>query len=386
MFKRLLSITLALALALGMGTTALAIQSESHPLMTTVENIVQSEMDIVLKNGSVTSEEQWILLKDMLGTDYAYFVPLLDIDGTIAGYSVISFIGGGARTLVSAAGENAAALTTNVIKTASDSDAMIYEFPNAFIAKMDDSYFKICLTGELEEIKDTNEYESTTVNFLSKNAPSTNMTQATTVYGTLTNWDSGKFVPVSISGGYYYGGFQGWLTDEGVSQFYANRSCGVTAASNMFHYMAKNVSGKSKLYDKPGITKANFSSFQRDVYDYISPAVWGVPTLDTMISRVESFASAKGVSLKATKSSASWTETNVRNYVAGGLNKQSPVLLLTWNSPIPDLSMHWITVTRLYDSGSGTKMVTSNWAEMQTYDFSTWVNGSSVYKGVIYFE
>lgn len=299
---------------------------------------------------------------------------------------MVSFIGGGARTLVKTAGENAVDLSTNVTKTAGNSDAMIYEFPSAFIAKIDGSYFKICINGELEEIKDTSEYKSTIVSFLSKNVPSSNMTQATTVYGSLTNWDSGKFVPVSVSGGYYYGGYQGWLTDEGVSKFYADRSCGVTAASNMFHYIAKNVSGKSKLYDKSGITKSNFSSFQKDVYGYISPAIWGIPTLETMISRVEAFASAKGVSLKATKSSASWTKTNVRTYVGSGLNKQSPVLLLTWNSPIPDLSMHWVTVTRLYNSGSGVKMVTSNWAEKQIYDFSTWVNGSSLYKGVIYFE
>ncbi len=235
-------------------------------------------------------------------------------------------------------------------------------------------------TGGLEKIKNTDEYERAAIDFLSNDAP------AATVYGTLTNWDSGKFVPVLTGGGYYYGGFQGWLTEEGVSRFYADRSCGVTAASNMFLYMAKNVPGKSKLYEKPEITKADFSAFQKDVHGCLSPAIWGVPTLDTMIRRVESFASARGVSLKAAKCSAPWTETNVRNYVAGGLNKESPVLLLTWNSPIPGLGMHWVTVTRLYDGGSGTKMVTSNWAGMKTYDFSAWVNRSGVYKGVIYFE
>nr|WP_144365907.1 hypothetical protein [Lacrimispora amygdalina] len=38
------------------------------------------------------------------------------------------------------------------------------------------------------------------------------------------------------------------------------------------------------------------------------------------------------------------------------------------------------------DDGSGTKMVTSNWAGKEIYDFPTWVNGGSLYKGVIYFE
>lgn len=54
--------------------------------MVTVEDIVKNEIDIVLENGLVSNEEQWILLKDKLGTDYAYFVPLLDKEGIIAGY------------------------------------------------------------------------------------------------------------------------------------------------------------------------------------------------------------------------------------------------------------------------------------------------------------
>lgn len=386
MFKKVISVTMTLALVMGMSSTALASQSEARPSMTTVESAVENEIDTVLDNGSVSNENQWIKLKDMLGTDYAYFVPLVDENEIVVGYSVISFIGGETRTLVSAGGENAAALATNIINASSNSDTLIYEFPSAFITEVNNSYFKICINGELEEIKNTDEYKSSTVEFLTNNAPSFTMARATTEYGKLTNWDSGKFVPITSGSTTYYGGYQDWLTNEGVSQFYADRSCAVTAASNMFYYMAKNVSGKSKLYNKSGITKTNFSSFQKDVYGSISPAVWGVPNLDTMITRVESFATAKGVSLKATKSSSSWTETNVRKYIGGGLNKNSPVLLLTWNSPIPDLSMHWITITRLYDSGSGTKMVTSNWASKETYDFSTWVNGSSIYKGVIYFE
>jgi hypothetical protein len=120
--------------------------------------------------------------------------------------------------------------------------------------------------------------------------------------------------------------------------------------------------------------------------DTISPAVWGIPTVDSLISRAEEFASNHKVDLKATRSSSAWSEVNVRKYIATGLNKESPVLLLTWNSPIPDLEQHWVTVTRIYDAGSGTKMVTSNWAGKEIYDFPTWVNGGSLYKGVIYFE
>lgn len=206
------------------------------------------------------------------------------------------------------------------------------------------------------------------------------------IFGSLSGWKYGEFVPVSSPVGIYYGGFQGWLTQEDVSKFYADRSCGVTAASNLFYYMAKKVSGQSELYDRPNIAQSEFSAFQKEVYDYVSPALWGVPTLETMIRCVKAYACAKGVSLKAKKTSAAWTEEAVRDYISEGLNMDRPVLLLTWNSPIHELRMHWITVTRLFEREGILKIVASNWAGMHTYDFSSWVKGSSLYKGVIYFE
>lgn len=381
-----LSICLALLGTLLLAPAAAVSEVDTQLSQSAMSIVVTSEIETILAGGTVADNQTWIPLKDMSGTDYAYFVPLLGQDGILAGYSVVSFAGGNIRTLVSTSGENAAFQASYILKTADTADEIIYEFPEAFIAKINNSYFKICLTGELEKIADTADYVSSTVSFLTENAPLQLSTRATTVYGSLTNWDMFDFVPVSESTGYYYGGYQGWLTDEAVSQFWADRSCGVTAASNMLQYMSDNVSGMADLYTQSGMTKANFSAFQKDVYDYLPPAIWGIPTIDTMISGVTSFATAQGVDLTETRSPSTWNEANVRTYIAEGLNKESPVLLLTWNSPIPELQVHWVTVTRIYDSGAGTKMITSNWAEKKVYDFSTWVNGSSIYQGVIYFE
>lgn len=219
-----------------------------------------------------------------------------------------------------------------------------------------------------------------------------------TVYGSLINWKSGKFVPVVdvATGRTYYGGHQRWLLDEGISKFYSDRSCGVTAITNMLLYMAQNRPEKVRLIDKnkdlvtdknaPRIKKSDYSALQKSVYNRILPAIWGVPTVNTLTSRVQKFALERGVSLKVVKYNKVWTEANVKAFIATGLNKNSPVLLLTWNSVIPDLKLHWVTVTHLYETETGTKMVTSNWGNMQTYDFNTWVNGSSFYRGVVYFE
>ena len=91
------------------------------------------------------------------------------------------------------------------------------------------------MDGSLNEILNPSDYESSTVEFLKSEIPQTNSTKATTVYGQLDDWDTGAFLPIKDDGGgIYYGGYQGWLTNVGVSEFYANRSCGVTAASICF--------------------------------------------------------------------------------------------------------------------------------------------------------
>ena len=207
-----------------------------------------------------------------------------------------------------------------------------------------------------------------------------------TIYASLKNWDTGAFVPVSDSGGVYYGGYQGWLTDENISKFWANRSCGVTAAANMLYYITKNVSGKSALYTKNDITKASFSAFQREIYDHsLSPAFYGIPGYSTMKRKVENWASSRNVPLSAHQFKGVWNITNVRNYIAEGLNAERPVLLQTWYSPIPELAWHWVTVTKIYNDGTD-KILTSNWGKKAVYDFEKWCKGSGIYKSVLYFD
>ncbi len=217
-------------------------------------------------------------------------------------------------------------------------------------------------------------------------------------YGALKNWEIGKFVPVVdvATGKAYYGGYQNWLMDEGVSQFYADRSCGVTAITNMLVYMAQNMPDKANLLSTTvkqsmdagiiTIKKSDYSALQKSVYKQIIPVVWGVPTIHTIVERVQNFALKRGVKLKAVKNSKTWSEPNIRDFIARGLNKNCPVLLLTWNTSITDLNLHWVTITRLFETETGTKMVTSNWGHKQIFDFSAWVNGPSLHKGLVYFE
>ena len=396
---------LALVLTLVMLVTcipasALAFSEKVNDHADVLVSRMETSLSNEFKDAHAGDYSFWIPLYDMNDVQYAVFVPLYDEQELLMGYSVMSDINNINVVLVSSTGAGAKALAENILLVASEEHAqyLVYEFPEAFFTKRGDQYYQISFVGEPVAVVDSLKFSTGTVDMLltqyaTPARDKTDQTRAvTTVYGSLTNWDYNGFVPVTVSGGVYYGGYQGWLTDEGITQFYADRSCGVTAAANMMHYMAKNVSGKSKLYTKPDTSKANFSKYQKDVFNYLNPAVWGIPTLSVLEWGVLDYAAACGVSLSAYWNNATWNEPAVRNYIAGGLNQNRPVLLLTWNSPIPNLEWHWVTVTRIYldntyaPSPDTTKILTSNWGGKTEYDFLTWVNGSSLYKGVLYFN
>lgn len=205
-------------------------------------------------------------------------------------------------------------------------------------------------------------------------------------HGSLTHWGEGEFVPIAGVDGTSYGGRQSWLTGEGVSGFYADRSCGVTAACNLLCYLSRHWPGKEGLYPRRGLSQERFSRFQRELYGYLSPTPWGVPTIGKMIRGVERYARDRGVSLRAVRAGHVRDEAAALAYISAGLERDCPVLLLTWNTPVADLRFHWVTVTRLYGAGGGIRMVTSNWGERVEYDFSAWVKGPSLHRGAVWFE
>lgn len=397
MLRQWLLSILVVSLVIPFGTSAHAIDTFSIDLTVTqraeeLTPIIEKALKGEFESARVGESSTWILLYDVELTPYAFFVPLYNQAEELVGYSVVSDINGINVVLATCEGSGASDYASYVIEASNEcsrGDVIVYVFPDAFFVGSANTFDKINLSGNRIEVTNMSEYDAETTYLLAENANEiyTEPQRAITyVYGSLDNWDYGGFVPVSVTGGVYYGGYQGWLTDEGVSSFWADRACGLTAAANALHYMSQNVSGKSDLYTKSGITKTQFSAFQKQLYDYcLSPAIWGIPNWSTLKSKVEEWADYRNVSLSGVEDNSTWNTTNVRNYIATGLNAERPVLLQTWNSPIENLSWHWVTVTRIYLDGT-VKILTSNWAGKAEYDFATWCNSSSLYKSVLYFN
>jgi hypothetical protein len=196
-----------------------------------------------------------------------------------------------------------------------------------------------------------------------------------------------SFARISDSDGEYYGGHQQWLSDYGFSsQSYADSACGVVAASNMFYYMSKYVPGKSGLCSEANMDKAGFTAFVNKVCKYVMPSGMGIPFVRMLQSGIIAYADSNGVGLTC-HVLTSWGKESTINFIQDGLRHNSPVLMVTWNSTIPDLVWHWVTITKVYrDSGRSNMLVTSNWGERKAYNFDRWHDDAwSLHRGLLYF-
>lgn len=182
-----------------------------------------------------------------------------------------------------------------------------------------------------------------------------------------------------------FGGKQNWLSEKGVlTKFWSDRSCGVVAAANIIKFMSENHPDKGNLYQ--GSEKDDFINLMIELYKYLTPKVWGIPTISKMGNGIESYSRDRGVNVKIHYCSWLIDSDEGSKFIRQGLASNSPVLLLTWNHSDKDFRNHWVTVTG-WDIIYGEEYMTvSNWGERKTYSYRDWIMGKSLYKGAIYFE
>ena len=331
---------------------------------------------------SLSNSKEWINVYNKEEIRYAYLIPLYK-QGEISGFSIISDIN--YSTLITSSGIKSVEFmlkAKEALMKIGNNSKLIYEFPEGYYIKSDKNLIQM-IDGKMYDVESIFDNNIDEVSFLYSTR--NNISRYDDIKGALKYWD--EFIPIYSNAVKFYGGYQNWLTNEGVSQYYADRSCGVTAAANVMCYLAKNAGVRYyNLYPYSSVSKNDFSKFQKSIYNYLEPAWYGIPGVDTMISRVKSYANSRGVELTEALSSDIWTEHNVSKYIEHALNTEKPVLLITWLSIIPDLKFHWVTVTKIYGSSHNIKILTSNWGEKKEYNFSLWAGSPSIYKGALYFR
>jgi hypothetical protein len=186
----------------------------------------------------------------------------------------------------------------------------------------------------------------------------------------------------------YYGGFQKWLYTEKVkSKFWADRSCGITAASNIIIHMSMYKPRLRSLYPYSSLSKENFIRLMKEIFYYIKPTIIGVPTTRKMEKGLKSFAKSKEIILESRSLIMSKDIDTTIKFIKQGLKMNSPVLMVTWNSKISNLKYHWVTITGyIKDIDEQNYIITSNWGEKELFSLDNLIKDNSLYRGLVYFN
>lgn len=181
-----------------------------------------------------------------------------------------------------------------------------------------------------------------------------------------------------------YGGQQSWLKSFMVkNQFWADRSCGVTAAANLIMYLSRSDDNLYQLYQ--GTSKEDFVELMRELYPFLRPRVYGIPTLSKIKRGILSYAYSKGVRLRCEMESWVWDVDEGSDFIIRMLEKNRPVLLLTWNAANREFRNHWITVTGMSQINEDLEMTASNWGRRRSYSYKGWIKDKALLRGAISF-
>ncbi|WP_311481905.1 hypothetical protein [uncultured Anaerococcus sp.] len=191
---------------------------------------------------------------------------------------------------------------------------------------------------------------------------------------------SNDFVPVMRDGNKFYGGHQEWLKYQGLSKFFRDRSCVVTAFTNCFFYLYKEGSVDFETYNKT----------QYEFYKRIRPKANGVPTAKSLLRRIGIINHALGLNL-----SYRMLEGNLIRrlslddmifFINEGLAKDTPVILVNWLSKNVDvMSHHGLCITELNEKDGRHEVVVSTWARSERFFLEDFYRQLRTYTGLIYF-
>ncbi len=195
--------------------------------------------------------------------------------------------------------------------------------------------------------------------------------------------DHEKFIPIENK---YYGGYQEWLFTESMTKkFWADRSCGVVAAAHSAYYLSRY--HKKPLYCYKDLSLKSFTLYLKEIFKFICPRVYGIPTVYHMKRGFTKFAHSKNIKVEAYEIDVKLPKQKIIELLKNALRDNYPVMMITWNSKNPCLRNHWITITGLYmDEDDNNFIVTSNWSERQVYNLDEWLKEKVLYKGLLYFK
>lgn len=198
----------------------------------------------------------------------------------------------------------------------------------------------------------------------------------------LKNSEVGKFVPIRVPQGIYYGGFQNSLGDMGVSKFYRDRSCVVTAFTNTYLYLYH----KDKTF-----SLEEYNTYHYEFFKQLRPHANGVPTALALDRRSKRIISDRNLDVKSHLIEDFLFKKKSKekkiDFINEALSRDLPVIFINWvSNNVKVMRHHGVTITECNNMGDYHELVISSWGNLYRVNFEVFEKQFRTYSGLIYFE
>ena len=192
----------------------------------------------------------------------------------------------------------------------------------------------------------------------------------------------GEFVPVIEKDKTYYGGFQNSLERKNVSKFYRDRSCVVTAMTNVYFYL---------FHKERELSMDLYNEYHYYFFRSLRPRANGVPTVKSLDRRLDRVREDFGISLE----SETLTETMVNKrslskkiaFIEEALSEDSPPIIINWlSNDIKVMKHHGVCITELNRVADKHEVVVSSWGRVYRFILEDFERQLRTYTGLIYFK
>lgn len=192
----------------------------------------------------------------------------------------------------------------------------------------------------------------------------------------------GEFVPVIEKDKTYYGGFQNSLERKNVSKFYRDRSCVVTAMTNVYFYL---------FHKERELSMDLYNEYHYYFFRSLRPRANGVPTVKSLDRRLDRVREDFDISLE----SKTLTETMVNKrpltkkiaFIEEALSEDSPPIIINWlSNDINVMKHHGVCITELNRVGNKHEVVVSSWGRVYRFILEDFERQFRTYTGLIYFK
>lgn len=192
----------------------------------------------------------------------------------------------------------------------------------------------------------------------------------------------GEFVPVIKNKKIYYGGYQNDLKEVGVSKFYRDRSCVVTAFTNTYLYLFR---GEEKF------NLDQFNYYQYWFFKILKPKIYGIPTARVLDFKLNKIRSSYHLKLKSHILEdfplKRKTIDEIANFISKAISKDLPLIFFNWTSrSIELMKHHGVTITEIEKYNDDYKITISSWGKMYKISLKKFLMQKRTYTGLIYFE